>query len=162
MQCPCGSEKELEQCCGPIIEGEKQADTAEALMRSRYTAHVLRKYQYLDESVHPNHRDGESAADVDKYADHIQWSGLEITSQSAGGPDDQTGAVSFVARYSIQGYPQEIKEDAEFGRGPDNKWYYVKGAVHGHVPYRRENGKIGRNDPCACGSGKKYKKCCAK
>jgi len=29
-------------------------------------------------------------------------------------------------------------------------------------PYVREEIKIGRNDPCACGSGKKYKKCCGK
>ena len=30
------------------------------------------------------------------------------------------------------------------------------------MPYQRESKKIGRNDPCPCGSGKKYKKCCGK
>lgn len=29
-----------------------------------------------------------------------------------------------------------------------------------HTPYIREEIKVGRNDPCPCGSGKKYKKCC--
>ena len=28
--------------------------------------------------------------------------------------------------------------------------------------YRRSEPKVGRNDPCPCGSGKKYKKCCGK
>ncbi|SHN71034.1 YchJ family protein [Desulfovibrio litoralis] len=161
MLCPCGSEKELEQCCGPIIEGTINAETAEALMRSRYTAHVLKKYAYLDNSVHPDSRDGESAAEVDQYADHINWVGLEIVSVKDGGKDDTTGEVSFVARYKIKDFDQEIKEEAEFKRDSDGKWYYYSGKVHGHVPYKREGEKIGRNDPCSCGSGKKYKKCCA-
>jgi len=35
-------------------------------------------------------------------------------------------------------------------------------AVHPEIPYtvRRDGPKVGRNDPCPCGSGKKYKKCC--
>lgn len=39
---------------------------------------------------------------------------------------------------------------------------------HGNVPYeipepiRRDHEKVGRNDPCPCGSGKKFKKCCLK
>jgi preprotein translocase subunit SecA len=28
------------------------------------------------------------------------------------------------------------------------------------APVRREGRKIGRNEPCPCGSGKKYKRCC--
>ena len=59
------------------------------------------------------------------------------------------------------GMPQSLREDAFFRR-EDGRWYYVDGNVHGQDPYRRETPKIGRNEPCPCGSGKKYKKCCGK
>lgn len=31
-----------------------------------------------------------------------------------------------------------------------------------HGPYKRATPKIGRNDKCPCGSGKKYKNCCGR
>ena len=68
---------------------------------------------------------------------------------------------SFEARYSVNGMPQSLREDAFFRR-EDGRWYYVDGNVHGQDPYRRETPKVGRNEPCPCGSGKKYKKCCGK
>ena len=79
--------------------------------------------------------------------------------QRAGGADDDTGEVSFCARYSVHGMPQELREDAFF-RKEDGRWFYVDGNVHAKQPVRREEPKVGRNDPCPCGSGKKYKKCC--
>jgi uncharacterized protein YecA (UPF0149 family) len=32
----------------------------------------------------------------------------------------------------------------------------------GNTTYRRPTPKVGRNNPCPCGSGKKYKHCCGK
>lgn len=37
---------------------------------------------------------------------------------------------------------------------PNDRKYYKQ------VPHQKSKSKTGRNDPCPCGSGKKFKKCC--
>ena len=54
--CHCNSGQDFASCCGPILSGEKQAETAEALMRARYCAFVCDEIDYLTESLHPSHR----------------------------------------------------------------------------------------------------------
>ena len=153
--CPCGSGRPYEECCEPFIEGRQPAPTAEALMRSRYTAHTL------NETVHPTIRDEADHEEMKKWSEAVEWDGLEILSTKEGSEADMTGEVSFEARYSVNGMPQTLREDAFFRRD-DGRWYYVDGNVYGQEPYRRETPKIGRNEPCPCGSGKKYKKCCGR
>lgn len=159
--CPCGSGRAYEECCEPYIEGREAAPTAEALMRSRYTAHALHKFDYLNETVHPDLRDETDQADMQQWSEAVEWTGLEILSTRKGTEDDDTGEVSFEAHYAVRGMPQTLREDAFFRR-EDNRWFYVDGNVYGQEPYRRETPKIGRNEPCPCGSGKKYKKCCGR
>ena len=92
----------------------------------------------------------------------MNWESLDILETTAGGRErGQTPAKSsFCARYSVHGMPQELREDAFF-RKEDGRWFYVDGNVHARpLPLRREEPKVGRNNPCPCGSGKKYKKCC--
>lgn len=156
--CFCGSGKELSSCCEPIILGSAPARTPEELMRARYSAHCLRNYTYLVDSTHPDHRDGVSEDEVSQWASHVVWTGLEVHSASPGETDDQ-GNVSFTAHFTIKDTPQELREDATFTRH-DGNWYYVDGHVYGQEPYVREEPRVGRNEPCPCGSGKKYKKCC--
>jgi SEC-C motif-containing protein len=156
--CPCGSGQELQSCCGPILEGAS-APTPEALMRARYTAHVLGNFEFLEKSLHSGTRENVDKAKLRKWSEMVSWQGLEVLGAEGGGPEDDKGRVSFVARYSVGETPQEIREDAEFVR-ENGEWRYLDGQVHGHTPYRREAPKVGRNDPCPCGSGKKYKKCC--
>ena len=160
-QCPCGSGRTYEECCCPYIEGQENAPTAEALMRSRFTAHALHKFEYLNETVLPEMRDENEFAEMQQMSQIVTWTGLDILSASRGGEDDESGEVSFEAHYEVKGVPQTMREDAFFRR-EDGRWYYVDGNVHRPEPYRREGPKIGRNDPCPCGSGKKYKKCCGK
>ncbi len=159
--CPCGSGRAYEECCEPYIEGRAPAPTAEALMRSRYTAHALRKFDYLNETVHPDLRDENDHAEMQQWSEAVEWTGLDILSTRKGTEDDDTGEVSFEAHYAVRGMPQSMREDAFFRR-EDNRWYYVDGNVYGQEPYRHETPKIGRNEPCPCGSGKKYKKCCGR
>lgn len=159
--CPCGSGLALEACCGPYVREGKPAPTAEALMRSRYTAHCLGEYDYLDASTHPSMREEVSTEEMRAWSEAVEWSGLEVISVKGGAQGDEVGEVSFVARYVLGGVPQELREDSFF-RCEDGRWYYVDGAVYGQEPFRREAPKVGRNEPCPCGSGKKYKKCCAK
>ncbi len=157
--CPCGSEKELEQCCKPIIDGSVNAPTAESLMRARYTAHATQSFEFLTTSTHKEFRDDVDDKEIAKWSSQLSWDKLEILSTEKGQENDTEGAVSFSAKYSVNGVEQDLTEDATFRKEGDT-WYYVDGYVHGAEPYRREHAKVGRNEPCTCGSGKKYKKCC--
>ena len=157
--CPCGSGLELDLCCQPILDGQTLAPTAEALMRARYVAHTLGNFKFLTESTHPEFRDEVSSEEIEEWSSMMKWERLEILDIKEGGHEDETGEVGFVAHYSVKGVPQEMREDAFFRKENDH-WYYVEGTVYGKEPVRRVQPKIGRNDPCPCGSGKKYKKCC--
>jgi len=78
-----------------------------------------------------------------------------------GGVDDKTGIVEFVASYRDKESGTELKhhETSLFTR-ENQLWKFKEGHIHGGQPVKRLEPKIGRNDPCSCGSGKKYKKCC--
>lgn len=156
--CFCGSTRPLAACCGPVIAGETAARTPEELMRARYTAHCQRNYAYLVTSTHPDHREDVNEEEIARWAEHVQWTGLEVHSATPGLTEDQ-GEVSFTAHFTIKDTPQELREDASFAR-VDGQWFYVDGIVHGIEPYRRETPRVGRNEPCPCGSGRKFKKCC--
>lgn len=152
-QCPCGLPIAFEQCCGVYISGVKPAATAEALMRSRYVAYVLKNKHYLLETWHPSTR----PKGDDLLNDQVVWTGLEILSTKNGLAGDHTGEVAFRASCRIKNKPAGIDENSEFVCEND-RWFYVDGAAI--APIRSSQQKIGRNELCACGSGKKYKRCC--
>lgn len=156
--CPCGSETAFDACCGPVIRGERPARTPEELMRARFSAHCQRNYAFLVDSTHPEHREGVSVEEISKWAEHVTWTELEVHSATPGASDEE-GHVSFTAHFTIKDTSQKLREDAVFAKVND-AWFYVDGDVHGQDPYRREAPRVGRNDLCPCGSGKKYKKCC--
>jgi len=156
--CSCGSGKNYDDCCGPIIAGAP-APTAEALMRSRYTAHVRHDLAHLERSLSADQRKTFDADAAKQWSEQSEWLGLTISRTEQGGPDDKIGAVEFTAKFKMEGKEHEHFEIALFGR-EEGRWVYT-GQVNGPgTTYRREQPKIGRNDPCPCGSGKKYKKCC--
>jgi SEC-C motif-containing protein len=153
--CPCGSNQPLAQCCGPYLAGEQLPATAEALMRSRYTAYTLQDDNYLLETWHPDTRPGDPHPSND--GDGSVWTGLNIVRTEQGRAGDSEGVVEFVARCDIKGTPAQLHEISQFSH-EDGRWWYVDG--QNQQPLRRAEPKVGRNDPCPCGSGKKYKKCC--
>ncbi|MCB2412917.1 SEC-C domain-containing protein [Demequina sp. TTPB684] len=119
--CPCGSGATYRECCGPFLRGESAAPTAEALMRSRYTAYVRRDARYLLSTWNPSTRP--AALDLDDAV----WLELEVKSVSAGGEGDASGTVSFVARYQgADGVVAVIEETSRFVREPVG-WQYVDG-----------------------------------
>lgn len=83
MGCPCGSEYTLEQCCLPLLKGKQQPATAEALMRSRYTAYVLADANYLINTTHPRMRHLYSKKSILQWAKENQWLRLDIESATA-------------------------------------------------------------------------------
>ncbi len=159
--CPCGSELTYEACCHPFISGQKSAPTAEALMRARYTAHVKTEVDFIYETTHPKKRDTVDRKQVTAWSKRSEWLGLEIVATEAGGAEEEKGVVEFTARYREKAKTIEHREIAEFVREEGN-WFFFDGQPPKPVQSIRQGPKIGRNDPCPCGSGKKYKKCCAK
>lgn len=156
-KCPCGSSLAYDNCCGPLHKGKAEAPTAEALMRSRYSAYVKQEIEYIEKTHKREDGDTLSIEETRKWAAESTWLGLEIVSTEKGGPQDSTGKVEFIARYIQHGLKEEFREIAEFKK-ENGSWLYEKGTV---VPTTvvRAQPKIGRNDPCHCGSGKKFKHC---
>ena len=159
MNCPCGVELEYSSCCLPVIKGERAAATAEELMRARYAAYTQVEMDFLHDSVHPDFRKEEDIEGARDWAENSQWLGLEIIATESGGPDDETGTVEFVASYSYDGEDKQYHEVAEFRRS-EGSWRFTEGRPGTKKPVVRTEPKTGRNDPCLCGSGKKYKRCC--
>ncbi|MEO5375957.1 MAG: YchJ family protein [Alphaproteobacteria bacterium] len=156
--CPCGSGRDLDECCGPLIAGRQPALTAEALMRSRYTAYAVGAIDYLHDTLAPDRRGDFDRAETETWSRSSEWPGLDIQRVEAGTGEDETGVVEFTAHYRRDGRDLSLHEISQFRR-EGGRWYYVDGRT-GQQPIRRASPKVGRNDPCPCGSGKKYKKCC--
>jgi len=160
-ECPCGSAIAYTDCCKPLIEGNRPAETAEALMRSRYTAHATKAFDYIFDTTHPDSRKEDDRDSTAAWSKKLDWQRLEIRNVEKGGADDDHGSVEFVARYRKNGKAFDHHEIAEFVR-EEGRWYFKDGQPPQPVQVVRQGPKIGRNDPCTCGSGKKYKKCCGK
>ncbi|MCA8961872.1 MAG: YchJ family protein [Planctomycetes bacterium] len=159
--CPCQSGHPYAECCGPLLSGARLPATAEALMRSRYTAYTRSDLAYLRETLHSKSRDTFDEANTKQWAAKSEWRGLEILRTEHGGEDEEAGTVEFVAKYRNEGNDIDHHEVAEFKR-EGGVWKFVDGRVMGLDPIRRDSEKVGRNDPCPCGSGKKHKKCCGR
>ncbi len=159
--CPCGSKLDYGQCCEPVIRGSRQALTAEELMRSRYTAYANVEIDYLLESIHSSQRDDYDLKSARRWAEKSQWDGIQIISTEGGGEQDSQGKVEFIAHYRYKGKKASHHELAEFVK-EDGRWFFHHGEMVPQKQVIREGKKVGRNDPCTCGSGIKYKKCCGR
>ncbi len=159
--CPCGSRHPYAACCQPLINGDKHAETAEELMRSRYSAHAQKAFDYLFDTTWPVNRQAEDRRGTAEWSRKLDWQRLEIRNVEAGGPDDEKGFVEFVARYRKNAKAFDHHEIAEFVRR-EGRWYFKDGHAPRQAQSVRQGPKVGRNDPCPCGSGKKYKKCCGR
>jgi len=122
--CPCRRGDEYAACCGPLLAGERPAATAEALMRSRYTAFAEGDAGYLLRSWHSSTR----PARLD--LDDTRWQFLEIVRTEHGGLFDQDGVVEFVAHYRTGAGRGVLHEVSRFAR-EDGQWRYVDGEIMG-------------------------------
>lgn len=166
--CPCSSNKNFGDCCQLYISKEYQAPSPEALMRSRYTAYYLKDYEYIICTYVEEKATKLSVKDIKAASDDTIWLDLQVLSSFAEG---DVGEVEFIARYGVldpiestdgahkqprRGFYQ-MHERSRFVL-QDSRWRYLDGdnlSQTGPI-------KLGRNETCLCGSGKKYKRCCAK
>lgn len=123
LPCPCGSNKNYNDCCGRYLDGSEAAPTAEALMRSRYTAYTLLREDYLRSTWHPSTRPAAL-----NLADEVasKWLGLEVKRHEQ--QDAEHAVVEFVARYKLNGRAQRLHETSRFVR-ENGRWFYVDGDV---------------------------------
>ena len=160
MKCPCGSDKEYGKCCEKIIKGEVNAKTPEELMRARYSAYVNSEIDFIFDSVLPEKQEEDNRAAIEEWAAESTWQNLEIIKTEGGiEEDDVEGKVEFKANYISAGMTNVYHELGDFKK-IDGKWYFDEGKLVKEYPSKKIERKVGRNDPCPCGSGKKYKKCC--
>jgi len=151
--CPCGSGRAFSACCGPVLAGARQAATAEELMRARFTAHARGNLEFL----HRTYRGTAGRPFVPAEAPKTQWTRLVVHSHAPGGSAD-VATVDFSAYGVEEGTEVALHEKAEFVR-ENGAWIYTRALREGPLPIKAA-AKPGRNDPCPCGSGKKYKHCC--
>ncbi len=140
--CYCCSAVDFAHCCAPFLQGQ-QAATPEQLMRSRYTAFVLKNGDYLLRTLHPSqHKPDEHAQLAQAFG--LTWLGLRVL-HAAG------DRVEFCAFYAAPRGLGQLHENSRFVR-ENGEWFYVDGEFLPSL-------KLQRNDSCPCGSGQKYKKC---
>jgi SEC-C motif domain protein len=149
-KCPCGSNQYLPDCCARYHNGSLPT-SAEALMRSRYSAYVLGLVDYLVNSTLPAQQAQLDRAAIATWSSQSQWLGLEVQSHQLLTGHPAHAWVSFTAHWQDQGGQQSQQERSAFVQ-IEQRWYFLDPSV----PL-----KASRNDPCPCASGQKFKKCCA-
>jgi SEC-C motif-containing protein len=125
--CPCGSRRPDADCCGALhqrfaADGTLGAASAEALMRSRYSAFVRGDMAYLQASWHASTRPAELAPDQAG----LKWLGLEVRQHLS--QDAEHATVEFVARSKLGGRAHRLHEISRFVR-EDGVWYYLDGEL---------------------------------
>jgi len=150
MNCPCHSGQTFDRCCGRFISQDELPENAEQLMRSRYCAYRLGNLEYLNATWHPDFRPVDLAND-----EKIHWFGLEIL---ACDQQAQRAIVEFEAQLLVDGKVNAMHERSAFVRD-QGRWLYTEGELlaPSFTPW-----KPARNESCPCGSGKKFKRCCAR
>ena len=123
MQCPCQSEKTYSECCALYHNGQP-APTAEALMRSRYSAFVVNNDKYIYKSWSKTTRPSKKSL---KQGQANEWLGLTIVRTEQGMLFDAEGVVEFIARFLSDGEVQQFHEVSRFIR-ENEKWVYLDGA----------------------------------
>jgi SEC-C motif domain protein len=134
--CPCGSAIPTPQCCERYISGSAIAPTAEALMRSRYTAYSQGNVDYLIATLHPQSRQPDDRPTLIQSVQAMRWVGLKIVKTQRGQAQDKRGTVEFVAFYKpaekndLQnvGMTHQLHERSRFVK-ESGQWFYVDGDI---------------------------------
>lgn len=152
--CFCGNPVLFEQCCQPILAGQKEAKNAEQLMRSRFTAYVAGNFEYILKTYAAKQRTKLSVSELAKSAEGSKWLKLDVLAHR---PNTTAAQVEFKAFYKVDSQFFVMHELSDFIL-EQGKWRYTTGAMQsGSAEFTPQ-----RNSQCLCGSGKKFKKCCGK
>lgn len=129
MFCYCCSKLAFKDCCQPFISGAEKPATAEALMRSRFSAYATGAVEYLLRSTHPSTRKFHDARTIEDWANANVWQRLEIIAKSAGEARDKKGTVEFKAYFlDAENQPRVHHELSNFEKYL-GKWFFVGGKI---------------------------------
>jgi SEC-C motif-containing protein len=120
IKCPCGSQKNFKECCEPFINGTQKAPTAEALMRSRYSAYATHAAEYLLATTHISERKQYSKSDILNWATSNQWLQLEIIKATE-------NTVEFKAYFLDNKLQKQIHYERSTFKFENGSWFYVDG-----------------------------------
>lgn len=120
QNCHCGSGIPFEDCCGPYLSGKRNALTAEALMRSRYSAYAMHNADYLWETTAPKMRKYHSKDAILQWATANHWVKLEILKSTE-------ATVEFKAYYLDHRLQAQIHHEKSTFINEGGKWYYLEG-----------------------------------
>lgn len=123
--CPCGSGAAFEQCCGTYLAKKAAPETAEALMRSRYTAYVREDIAYLKATLWPRYQAAFDGPGTARWAAESHWTGLKVLETERGSEADRDGTVLFEARY-LSGGNLTVHRELSLFRKKSGRWYYVE------------------------------------
>jgi len=122
--CSCSNKKYID-CCGRYLDGTEPAPTAEALMRSRYTAYILEREDYLLATWHHSTRPSLLELTAEPRS---KWLGLEVKRHECNSQEPDRAVVEFVARYKVGGRAHRLHETSRFVREA-GQWLYVDGDI---------------------------------
>lgn len=147
--CPCTPGALYQNCCGPYHQGAIP-NTAEALMRARYSAYALQHIEFIKTTSLPAQQALLDIDAISQWSRNSQWLGLEVLTATLSATQ-RHATVEFIAHWQDAQGRQQHQERSLFIK-PAEHWYFYDPSV----PLQAE-----RNAPCPCSSGFKFKKCCA-
>lgn len=150
LSCPCGSEKHYQDCCQPLHLNQAKAQTAEQLMRSRYSAFAKQQIDYIVATTSLGQQKALDVPAIAEWSKVNQWLKLEIV-QTNEKIDKNHALVEFKAHYH-DGQKAQIHQELSHFVKFDDTWYFLDPTTDMQITMKQ---------PCVCGSGKKFKSCCA-
>ncbi len=153
MQCPCGTNLTFKKCCQPFINGTQKPNTAEQLMRSRFSAYATKHSAYIAQTYAKQEQSAHLESEINEWAKQTCW--VKLTIVDTDYQDSSEHFVEFKAEYIHDNALCVLHERSRFIQ-ESGDWRYIDGDIKTHDTIK----ELTRNSPCPCGSGKKYKRCC--
>jgi len=149
LSCPCTSNMAYQECCGRYHNGALAA-SAHSLMRARYSAYAQHNIEFIKSTSLPSQQAQLDMRSIAEWSQNSQWLGLNVIAERVA-QDQRHATVEFIAHWQDAEGRHQHQETSLFIK-PAERWYFYDP----NVPLRAE-----RNASCPCGSGLKFKKCCA-
>ncbi|MEE2025177.1 YchJ family protein [Alkalimonas mucilaginosa] len=153
MHCYCGSGLPFSACCQPYLSNQQQPENCEQLMRSRYSAFCLQHLTYLHQTCSHELQAEQAPEQMREFVAQVHFTRLQILPLPAMASIEDEGHVHFQVWYLQGNQLHSFRELSRFSR-QQGRWLYQSGTL-AELPAQ----KVGRNDPCPCGSGRKFKSC---
>ena len=141
-----------------ILDRKLRADTAEDLLHARYLAFNKNDIDFIVDTHHSKTRSEVKREEISEWAKNSEWMGLTVHQKLGGESSDTEGQIVFLVKYRADGKENDHWEHSFFEK-ENGEWKFLDGQPPKTGPLRRSEPKVGRNDACPCGSGKKFKKC---